>query len=162
MISRKIVSQLMIVSLIVSLLSATSIFAASDDGIIYEGCRTNTDCSDGVFCNGEEICHVTRVRNNKQKIIKEYGVCKPGLFPCERGWRCINREAICERPCEDRDGDGYKALSCGGDDCDDRDPNRFPGNPEICDANGIDEDCDATTVGDIDKDGDGFISAMCR
>ena len=53
-------------------------------------------------------------------------------------------------------------MHCGGNDCDDRDPNRFPGNPEVCDPRGIDEDCDPKTVGEVDKDGDGFISSLCR
>jgi hypothetical protein len=50
----------------------------------------------------------------------------------------------------DVDGDGVTV--CGGD-CDDDDPDRFPGNPEICD--GIDNDCDAATDEDVDADGDG-------
>lgn len=41
-------------------------------------------------------------------------------------------------------------------DCDDADANRFPGNPEVADANGHDEDCDYTTYGFRDVDGDGF------
>ncbi|WP_144394519.1 MopE-related protein [Pleionea sediminis] len=143
-----------------AILTVLSINAKNE--IIYEGCRTASDCNDGVYCNGEETCHVTRQRNRKGEIIKEFGVCQAGVNPCERGWQCLNREASCKRPCEDKDGDGHHALKCGGDDCDDRDPNRFPGNLEICDAKGIDEDCDATTVGDVDNDGDGFVSQLCR
>ena len=48
-----------------------------------------------------------------------------------------------------------------GDDCDDTDPDAFPGNDEICDADGHDEDCDVATVGPKDSDGDGHIDAMC-
>ncbi len=62
----------------------------------------------------------------------------------------------------DQDGDGYDAIFCGGADCDDRDPNRYPGNVEICDLNGHDEDCNAGTPGFLDADGDGFNSAICR
>ncbi|NIR42197.1 MAG: hypothetical protein GWN79_04495, partial [Actinobacteria bacterium] len=53
------------------------------------------------------------------------------------------------------------SLACGGSDCDDSDPNRFPGNTEICDSEGVDEDCDPETLGDRDVDGDGQVSAEC-
>ncbi|MBX3249919.1 MAG: hypothetical protein KF901_22265 [Myxococcales bacterium] len=61
-------------------------------------------------------------------------------------------------PC-DRDGDGVPSVACGGDDCDDDDPDRFPGNPERCDDR--DQDCDPCTVGDRDDDLDGFLSRAC-
>jgi len=60
--------------------------------------------------------------------------------------------------CADDDGDGRRSVACGGDDCDDADPDRFPGNPEICD--GDDEDCNDTTFGP-DRDSDGFVSIAC-
>lgn len=59
----------------------------------------------------------------------------------------------------DADGDGHRAVSAGGDDCDDRDGNRYPGNPEIADLAGHDEDCDPATFGERDGDGDGFFDA---
>jgi MYXO-CTERM domain-containing protein len=84
----------------------------------------------------------------------------------------------------DADADGYTATACGGDDCDDTNPqvnpgtdldndtfsvcdgdcddlapSAFPGNPEICD-NGIDNDCDGT-ADDIDADGDGDLAIPC-
>ncbi len=55
----------------------------------------------------------------------------------------------------DRDGDGVPGLN----DCDDNNPGRFPGNPEICD--GRDQDCDdaidegSFLTGYVDEDGDG-------
>lgn len=59
---------------------------------------------------------------------------------------------IVSPPVIDADGDG----SPEGVDCDDNDPLRFPGNPEI--ADGIDNDCNGLIDDGIDADGDGFIS----
>ena len=56
----------------------------------------------------------------------------------------------------DADGDGVDAM----DDCDDNDPNNFPGNAESCD--GADNDCDGEAdngvllSGFLDNDGDGY------
>ena len=60
----------------------------------------------------------------------------------------------------DADGDGVDSVACGGDDCDDNDPNRYPGNIEVCNE-GRDEDCDMTTGGNSDSDGDGFADWTC-
>ena len=60
--------------------------------------------------------------------------------------------------CLDEDGDGHEAASCGGDDCDDTDPTRYPGATEICDLD--DEDCNDATFG-ADADGDGYESSAC-
>lgn len=62
----------------------------------------------------------------------------------------------------DSDGDGHRAVQHRherlglGTDCDDGNPNRFPGNPEVADFDGNDEDCDPSTIGEMDQDGDGF------
>jgi hypothetical protein len=77
----------------------------------------------------------------------------------------------------DLDGDGHEATRCGGDDCDDNDMQRYPGNLEECEGtpfngqllNAHDEDCNPCTVAyrgdslhkDGDIDNDGFISAAC-
>lgn len=72
--------------------------------------------------------------------------------------------------CEDLDDDGHRSAACGGDDCDDNNARRFPGNREVCDPLGLDEDCDLCTVGEVtatgrggdsDRDQDGFASRAC-
>lgn len=64
-----------------------------------------------------------------------------------------------ERPKRDADGDGRASEDTGGDDCDDGDRLRYPGNHEVADLNDHDEDCDYTTFGLRDQDGDGFPDA---
>ncbi len=91
-------------------------------------------CSDGVFCNGEEICDPATTS------------CQPGEAPsCDDGDECTidacdrARDACANVPTprdEDRDGVG----ACEGD-CDDREPARRPGLDETCDD--LDNDCDA-------------------
>jgi hypothetical protein len=64
-------------------------------------------------------------------------------------------------PCPDADGDGSREMACGGDDCDDADPNRFPGRSEVCDTTDHDEDCDPRTFGVRDADADGAADGRC-
>lgn len=62
----------------------------------------------------------------------------------------------------DQDGDGHQAVACGGDDCDDADGQRYPGNPERCAGALVDgratadhdEDCNPCTVARLDGDQD--------
>jgi len=55
--------------------------------------------------------------------------------------------------CVDGDGDGDDHAGCGGGDCDDADPDRFAGAPELCNA--VDDDCDGVVPGDeLDDDHD--------
>jgi hypothetical protein len=61
----------------------------------------------------------------------------------------------------DADQDGHQHIACGGDDCDDTNARINPFRAEVCDAQNLDEDCDPSTVGDTDLDGDGAVSNAC-
>ena len=64
------------------------------------------------------------------------------------------------RPLCDADGDGFTGSELGGDDCDDADPDSYPGAAEIP-WDGVDNDCNPDTPDD-DLDGDGFgVAADC-
>ena len=67
-------------------------------------------------------------------------------------------------PCGDADDDGYNDAACGGNDCDDSDPDVNPGAAEVCD-DGIDNDCDGSIdegcTSCPDADGDGYEDAAC-
>jgi len=56
----------------------------------------------------------------------------------------------------DAGGDGFAARALGGDDCDDIDPDVYPGAPERCDRTG-DEDCDGLADG-ADPDSQGRVT----
>lgn len=120
----------------------------------FPQCATNDECSDGVFCNGAEEC-------SPDDDTADQRGCIVGARPCATGMRCeegADRCSDCTEP--DADGDGVAAVECGGADCDDEDPLRFPGAVEVCDLEERDEDCDPTTLGH-DRDGDSFASSAC-
>ena len=115
-------------------------------------CTSNAQCDDGLFCNGIEACSGNR--------------CYPGIAPdCDDAFACSidscdESMRQCTHAPPDADRDGHGDARCFGDDCDDADPLRHPGRTEVCDS-GRDEDCDDTTIGSLDQDGDGHIDADC-
>ena len=120
-------------------------------------CANDLDCDDGVFCNGVERCMPGAAGANALGCIPPAGVA------CRATQVCNESAARCQSDCgraPDADGDGHRAAECGGDDCDDSDANRFPGNAEVCDPS-HDEDCALTTVGSTDMDHDGEIAQTC-
>ena len=120
-------------------------------------CATDADCSDGVFCNGVEVCDPT-VTALEGCVATTAPACMPTQV-------CAEDTDLCQTQCEvepDADGDGADDVACtGGTDCDDADAARYPGNVEICDAAAHDEDCNDTTVGPRDYDSDTVTDAAC-
>ncbi len=122
-----------------------------------EQCTRDRDCSDDVFCNGVEVCAPGAGADERG--------CRAATEPaCLASQRCDERAAKCTTECEltgDADGDGARAAECGGDDCNDADGRRYPGNTEVCDREDHDEDCDPSTFGYRDVDHDGYPDALC-
>ena len=137
------------------------IACGDDDGTVDAGredsrvplCASDIECDDSVYCNGEESC------DSGSALADERG-CLSGTPPCGDA-ECDEVTAICGEDCPDADDDGHTAMRCGGDDCDDGDPGRFPSNMEVCDLANVDEDCDPTTFGFRDNDGDGASDDVC-
>jgi len=113
-------------------------------------CLSDADCSNGLFCDGEERCIE--------------GWCAPGTtVTCDDGNDCTTdicseEEGGCVFMDRDEDRDGFIDEACGGTDCDDTRDDIYPGAPEGCEE-GEDRDCSGTP--DIDDDLDGFLDMRC-
>lgn len=103
-------------------------------------CASDRDCDDGLFCNGAEHC-----APGDPNATMLGCVVQPS--PCSAGSLCDEAADNCGIACVDSDGDGHLSVACGGDDCDDTNSNRYPGNIELFDAADQDEDCDPNTHG---------------
>jgi Putative metal-binding motif len=102
----------------------------------------------------------------RKVIIISWDIYNQSAAPYERGvcfenqyWHSMRY--MLARPQKDTDKDGHNNLLCGGDDCDDNDAAKYPGNTEVCDADGHDEDCIPHTYGLRDADGDGYYDYKC-
>ncbi len=72
---------------------------------------------------------------------------------CNNATVLTSGAAVVFSSCVDGDGDGERDQACGGQDCDDGDSAVGPGVAEAC--NGVDDDCDPSTIETQDGDGDG-------
>lgn len=97
-------------------------------------------CADGLLCNGDEQCHLRDgcVPGEMFRGCDDYDPCTMNIChePEEEGM-----SYTCTYPPLDRDGDDHVDDHCEGDDCDDLDPNVFPGAGEWC-FDEADNDCD--------------------
>ena len=143
-------------------------------------CTSNAQCSDGLYCTGVDRCELSTGRCLSpiavciaagQRCLEGIDRCGTGCgadSDCSDGRACNGvercRSGVCSAPLRcstDLDGDGSASMETGGDDCDDGNRRRFPGNTEVCDVGDTDEDCDPTTYGQRDVDRDGAFDARC-
>ncbi len=117
-------------------------------------CSADTDCDDATYCNGVERCMPGATGADARG-------CLAGTTPCP-GTTCEEATRQCGDACAepDADGDGFAALACGGDDCDDGNADVSPDATEVCDLL-VDEDCDPSTRGERDDDGDDYEDERC-
>ena len=139
---------------------------ATDAGL-PEDCRQDSDCNDQLYCNGKEQC-LPRTPGSDIKTCM-----RAVLLPCAD--RACDERTHCDCSDPDRDGDNCPIPGCVKPgqhaDCDDNDGARSPETTETCDPDADkkkyrdgahhDEDCDPTTFGQRDVDGDGFVDARC-
>jgi len=145
---------------------------AGHDAYVKTECDDNSDCDDGIYCNGAETCDATDP--NADPVTH----CVAGVaVTCGDGIACTvdtcdEASRTCVSAPPDVDRDGHPDADCLGsdgeplgDDCDDNDANRFPGNTESCDPDGSDsnhdEDCNPLTFGDTDVDNDTHVDDRC-
>lgn len=118
---------------------------ASSAALAQLSCTRDSDCSNGIFCDGTERCAPGAVGSDARG-------CRVATAPmCTTTQTCDESTDRCRVRCDgsrDSDGDGIESLACGGTDCDDNNPGRYPGNTEVCGPDAtLDEDCDPGTWG---------------
>jgi cysteine-rich repeat protein len=126
-------------------------------------CTTNDECSQDP-CFGLQECQTSAASNGGL-----LGVCVTITAPIDCGDPlcafCDSVTAAClPSPSADVDGDLFASSACGGDDCDDGNPEINPGRIEECDADMLDVNCNpddepASSAYYADCDGDGFAAA---
>ena len=154
-------------------------------------CETVEDCpsDDALFCNGTVTCqaYVSRdgaIDTRGQAVCVVVEPCPRALVDNHGNFKrllCDEAQDRCE--CNPLGVEGQTAWYCNpgaelpdgmqrttdtdqdnvdfGEDCDDADPRRYPSATEVCDEEGLDEDCDLSSAVREDRDGDGAYAAKC-
>lgn len=144
--------------------------------VLLAGCGGPAPQSDGgprqdAGTDGGSATQCTRVSDCASSAPCTTARCEPGnpmadargcivVSACAEDEVCQDDRCVPQCDVFDADADGHDADACAGDDCDDNDARRYPGNPTICDVDNHDEDCRMDTLGP-DLDADGFQSAAC-
>jgi cysteine-rich repeat protein len=103
-------------------------------------CVMDTDCHDPNACDVAPTCTVaTHVCHLSTTPVScdDMDMCTTDTCDMTNG--CVNTSRLV-----DHDGDGFfmPLAGCGGDDCDDNNPNAYPGAPEPCGST-MDLNCDS-------------------
>ena len=130
------------------------------DGFQDRSCNPNVNAGGGDCDDTSNAINPGRVENCANQLDNN---CN-GLLPAQ--------DPMCQQACADADGDGYQDAMCNsnsnnrGGDCNDMNPNVYPGAMEIC-GNQEDDDCSGGDLpclpncSDLDQDGFGN-GADCR
>ncbi len=125
-----------------------------DSCVTGQGCvhtaNDSNSCDDGNACTENDYCsagtcHGTSIACQDGNPCTTDGQCDPQsgcVFPPDDGAGCVHADpcivndhcanGFCVGDPQDVDMDTYGDQACGGDDCDDNDPDSHPGAPEIC------------------------------
>ncbi|HEX2674960.1 MAG TPA: putative metal-binding motif-containing protein [Polyangiaceae bacterium] len=126
-------------------------------------CGSDADCSylgayDGVYTHPHGECKPGQTAADARGCLFVFAKCEPFSAPNDDLRNC---PLDIRGAHADLDNDGFLAVAFGGNDCDDGDASRFPGNREVCDAYNHDEDCDTTSNGGVDADHDTLTEGTC-
>jgi cysteine-rich repeat protein len=125
-------------------------------------CETDEDCAlmDPSVCDGVDTCDVDShlcIGGGVAVACADDGeACT--LEMCDDLLGCV-----VDKDTNDQDGDGHYTVDCGGDDCDDTEPEVYTGHSDIC-GDGLDNDCNGVTDDGIptwyvDCDGDSYAAS---